>query len=143
MFKKYLKPAALLFLIVFSISCSSPRRTIAIENGWELLGELKVDFARDNDNLAINSATKYTGLRFKVEKREIKIRDLTVVFANLDKLQPAIDEIIPADQYSKIIELGAEGKDVRSIEFKYRTTGNVFKGRANVLVFGRRYVAPY
>lgn len=143
MFKKYLIPAAFIFLIAFSISCSSPRRTIAIENGWELLGEMKVDFARDNDNLSVNSSTKYTGLRFKVEKREIKIRDLTVVFANLDKLQPAIDEIIPADQYSKIIDLGAEGKEIRSIDFKYRTTGNIFKGRGTVLVFGRRYVAPY
>lgn len=142
MLKKYIIPVAFLFLLAFNLSCSSSRRTLAIEEGWELLGELKVDFARDNDKLDINSSTRYTALRFKVENREVKIRDLKVVFANLDKLEPAIDEVIPADEYSKIIELGADGKEVRSIEFKYRTTGNLLKGRANVLVFGRRFTLP-
>ncbi|MEJ7627122.1 MAG: hypothetical protein WKF35_09675 [Ferruginibacter sp.] len=139
MYKKYLLPLSFLFLVVFSISCGSARRTLAIEEGWELLGELTVDFARDSDKLDINSTTRYSALRFKVENREVKIRDLKIVFANLDKLEPSIDEVIPADQYSKIIELGPEGKDVRSIEFKYRTTGNLLKGRAKVLVFGKRY----
>ena len=142
MLKKYI-PAVVLFLMAMNFSCSSGRRTIAIEDGWELLGELKVDFARDKDVLEINSTTKYTAIRFKVENREIKVKDLKIVFASLDKLEPAIDEVIPADQYSKIIELGAEGREVRSVEFKYRTTGNLFKGRANMLVFGKRYVAPF
>lgn len=73
----------------------------------------------------------------------MKIQELKVVFANLDKLEPAIDEEIQADQYSKIIELGADGKEVRSVEFKYRTTGNLLKGRAKILVFGKRQVALY
>lgn len=139
MLQRIITPLILCSLIIFTLSCGSSRRTIAIEDGWEMLGELKVDFARDKDELAINSTTSYTALRFKVENREIKIRDLKIVFANLDKLEPAIDEIIPADQFSKIIDLGYEGKVLRSIEFKYRTTGNLFKGRANVLVFGKRF----
>jgi len=142
MIKKYIS-VAFLFLLFISSSCSSSRRTIAIEDGWELLGELKADFARDSDKLEINSTNKYTAIRFRVEEREVKIRDLKIVYANLDKLEPSIEEIIPADQYSKIIDLGAEGKEVRSIEFKYRTTGSLLKGRGNILVFGKRYVAPY
>jgi hypothetical protein len=142
MIKKYIA-LAFAFLLFINFSCSSSRRTIAIEDGWELLGEMKVDFARDNDKLEINSTTKYTAIRFRVEKREVKIKDLKVVFANLDKLEPAIDEVIPADQYSKVIDLGGEGKEVRSIEFKYRTTGSLLKGRANILVFGRRYTSAY
>ena len=139
MFKRYIASFLFSLLVLFTLSCGSPRRTIAIEDGWEMLGEMRVDFARDKDELAINSTTSYTALRFKVEKREIKIRDLKIVYANLDKLEPSIDEVIPADQFSKIIDLGYEGKVLRSIEFKYRTTGNLFKGRANVLVFGKRF----
>src|SRR5687767_4007259 len=95
--------SALLFL---NISCGSSRRTLAVEEGWELLGERTVNFARDFDKLDVNSTNRYTAIRFKVERREVKIRDLKIVYANLDKLEPSIDEIIPADQYSKIIELG-------------------------------------
>src|SRR6476661_5602391 len=88
MIRKY---TLLLLLAVYACtSCNSSRRTIAIEEGWEMLGDMKVDFARDKDALQINSSTRYTAIKFKVEKREIKIRDLKIVFANMDKLEPSI-----------------------------------------------------
>ncbi len=134
----------LIFLISITIfsSCGSTRRSIAIEEGWELLGESKVDFVRDKDQVDVISSNRYTALRFKVEKREIRLNDLHVVYQNGDKLSPVIDELISADQYSRDIELGPEGKSIRSVDFKYRTTGNILKGRGNVLLFGKRYVPP-
>lgn len=140
---KYLFIIAFIALVFVSYSCGSSRRTVAIEEGWEILGELTVNFGRDRDALQINSSSKYSALRFKIEERAVKIQELKVVFANLDKLEPAIDEEVQADQYSKIIELGPDGKEVRSVEFKYRTTGNLLKGRAKILVFGKRYVPLY
>lgn len=140
---KYLLGITLLALITISFSCGSSRKTVAIEEGWEILGELTVNFGRDRDILQVNSSSKYSALRFKIEERAVKIQELKVVFANLDKLEPAIDEEVQADQYSKIIELGQDGKEVRSVEFKYRTTGNLLKGRAKILVFGKRFVPLY
>jgi len=124
------------------ISCGSSRRTVAIEEGWELLGERKVDFIRDKDELTVNSRNEFTALRFKVEDRDVRISYLKIYFKNGDILQPAIDEVIPANQNSKIIELGREGRPIDKIEFKYRTSGgNILEGRANVLVFGKKYYA--
>ena len=128
-----------LSLTAIVISCGPPRRSIAIEEGWDLIGELKVNFVRDKDAIEVHSSYRFTDLRFKVEKREIRLHSLTVYFQNGDKLSPALDDVIPADQYSRDIELSPEGKYISKIEFKFRTTGNVLKGRANVLVFGRRY----
>jgi hypothetical protein len=120
-------------------ACGPTRRSIAIEEGWDLLGEQKVNFVKDKDALEVHSSYKYTAIRFKVEGHEIKLNDLKVYYQNGDKLEPALDEIIAADQYSREIELSLDGKFVNKIEFKYHTTGNIFKGRANVLVFGKRY----
>ena len=140
--KKLLTIFILLVTIFTTLSCSSTRRSIAIEEGWELLGESKVNFVRDRDQVDVISANRFTAIRFKVEKRDIRLNDLNVVYQNGDKLAPVIDEVIVADQYSRDIELGPEGKAIRSVDFKYRTTGNVLKGRGNVLVFGKRYVQP-
>ena len=140
--KKLLTVFILLGTIFTILSCSSTRRSIAIEEGWELLGESKVNFVRDRDQVDVISANRFTAIRFKVEKRDIRLNDLNVVYQNGDKLAPVIDEVIVADQYSRDIELGPEGKAIRSVDFKYRTTGNVLKGRGNVLVFGKRYVQP-
>lgn len=140
---RYFLIICFLALTVTSISCGSSRRTVAIEEGWELLGELKVNFGRDRDVLQVNSSSRYSALRFKIEERAVNVQELKIVFANLDKLEPAIDEEFQPDQYSKIIELGPEGKEVRSAEFRYRTTGSLLKGRAKILVFGKRFVPLY
>jgi hypothetical protein len=135
--------AGILILSVLLASCGSNRRSIAIEEGWELLGEQKVNFVKDKDVIEVRSTNKFTAIRFKVEEHEIRLNELTVQFQNGDKLSPAVDAIIAPDQSSRVIELGAEGRYITKIEFKYRTTGNVLSGRANVLVFGKRYREPY
>jgi hypothetical protein len=140
--KKIITALILFITVIGFLSCGSSRRSIAIEEGWELLGESKVDFIRDKDQVDVISSNRYTALRFKVEKRDIRLNDLNVVYQNGDKLSPVIDDVIVADQYSRDIELGPEGKSIRSVDFKYRTTGSMLKGRGNVLLFGKRYVPP-
>ncbi|RYE56812.1 MAG: hypothetical protein EOP48_07180 [Sphingobacteriales bacterium] len=123
-------------------SCSSSRKTIAIEEGWELIGETKVNFVRDRSSIQVMSSTPFTDIRFKVENKAIRLKSLDVVFQNGDKLAPLVDSEIEADQYSRDISLGPEGRSIRSIDFNYRSKGNLLKGRAKVLVFAKRYVAP-
>lgn len=123
-------------------SCSSSRKTIAIEEGWEMIGESKAAFIRDRDEVIITSANTFTAIRFKVEDKAIRLKELNVVFQNGDKLAPMVDDVVEADQYSREISLGPEGRSIRSVEFSYRSKGNLLKGRANVLIFAKRYVAP-
>ncbi|MDB5252561.1 MAG: hypothetical protein JWP27_1730 [Flaviaesturariibacter sp.] len=124
------------------LSCGSARQTVVLEKDWEMLGQQKVNFVRDKDEIDVTSDQRFTAVRFRVEDRAVRINDLTIFFTNGDKLEPSIDDEIAADQYSRVIELNPEGRTIDKIEFRYRTTGNVLKGRANVLVLGKRY-NPY
>ena len=134
---KKLLPVVVLLMVLNS--CGPSRRSIAIEEGWDLIGERKVNFVKDKDVLDVHSSYKFTAIRFKVEGHDVRLNGLKIYYQNGDKLEPALDDVITADQYSREIELSLDGKFVNKIEFKYHTTGNVFKGRANVLVFGKRY----
>jgi hypothetical protein len=138
----YLSGILLISLNFILLSCSSSRKTIAIEEGWELIGETKVNFVRDRSSIDILNSTPYTALRFKVENKAIRLKSFNVVFQNGDKLAPLVDSEIEADQFSRDFELGPEGRSIRSIDFSYRSKGNVLKGRARVLIFAKRYVAP-
>ena len=137
---RYSSSILIFFLLV---SCGSSRKSIGVEEGWELLSEQKVNFVRDKDEVTIQSRNQFTAIRFKVEDRDVRINDLKIYFQNGDKLEPNLDAVIPADQYSREIELARDGRYIDKIEFKYRTTGNVLKGRANVLVIGKRYSPGY
>lgn len=126
-------------LLLLFASCTTTR-SIAIEEGWELLGERKVNFVRDKDDINVTSRNEFTALRFKVENRDIRLNYLKIHFRNGDVLQPAIDEIINANQNSHVIELARDGRPIDKVEFKYHTTGsNVLEGRASVLLFGKKY----
>jgi hypothetical protein len=130
---------AIIFLMIVNTSCGPARRSLTIEEGWDLLGEKKVDFVKSTDVIEVHSSYKFSAIRFKIEKHEVRLNELKITFQNGDKLEPSLDDVLPADQYSREIELSPDGKFVNKIEFKYRTTGNIFKGRANLLVFGKRY----
>lgn len=134
----------LMTLIIFSMAaCSSSRRSIGIEEGWELLSESKVNFVRDKDEINVDSRNQFTAIRFKVEERDIRLNDIKIYFENGDHLAPNIDDEIKAGEFSRIIELARDGRYIDKIEFRYRTTGNILKGRANVLVIGQRYNPGY
>jgi len=142
-FKALYFTGVFLSAILLLTSCGSSRRTVGIEEGWELLSERKVNFVRDKDEIEIKSRHMFTAIRFAVEDREVQINELKIFFQNGDKLEPALNETINAGQSSRIIDIALEGRYIDKIEFRYRTTGNVLKGRANVLVFGKRYNPGY
>lgn len=146
--KKYfsyrLLTLGLLFVSVITISsCFTTRRSIPLEEGWELLGEEKVNFVRDKDELIVSSRNQFTDIRFRIEGKEVRLHDLKIYFENGDKLEPSVDFIIPADRDSRNIELAKDGRTISKIEFQYRTTGSILKGRANVLVYGKKYVSGF
>lgn len=137
--KNSLWVCAFLMALVTFTSCGGSRRVLGIEEGWEILGEQKVNFVRDKDEIIPRSRNEFIAIRFLVENRDIRLSDLKVQFANGDKLEPNVDVVIPAGQNSRIIELAREGRAIDKITFRYRTTGNVLKGRSRVVVLGQRY----
>ena len=142
-FLKGLKFTLFISLVMISFSCGSTRNSIAVEEGWELLGETKAGFIRETDVINVNSRNQFTAIRFKVEGAEIKLSELGVFFESGDKLSPAVDETIPAGKESRLIELAADGRTITKIELKYRTVGSIIKKKANILVFGKRYHTGY
>jgi hypothetical protein len=140
--KKIFGLALLSSLVLLAVSCGSARRTLVVEEGWEMLGQAKVNFVRDKDVVDVTSENKYTAIKFRVEDREIRLNDLKIYFTNGDKLEPSMDDVIGKDQYSRLIEVGKEGRMIDKVEFTFRTTGNLLKGRANIIVLGKKY-DPY
>ncbi|HEY6954714.1 MAG TPA: hypothetical protein VI385_05685 [Flavisolibacter sp.] len=129
--------------LVSLLSCHSSRRSLGIEEGWDLLAEKKVNHVRDKDIIDVKNRTLYTALRFKVEDRDIRLNELKIYFDNGDKLEPNVDETLASNQFSRVIDLGREGRYIDHIEFKYRSVGSVVSGRATVLVLARRYYRDY
>lgn len=129
-------------IIIFS-SCGSTTKTIAVEDGWELLGDTKAGYIRETDVINVTSRNQFTALKFRVEGQQLKLNSLGVYFDNGDKLSPAVSDIITPGTESRIIELGAQGRYISKIELRYRSDGKFLSKKAKVYVFGRRYHVGY
>lgn len=127
-------------IVITSFSSCGSAKTIAVEEGWDLLGEQKVNFVRDRDQIKVYNQTFYSAVKFQILNKDVHLNDVNVVYPNGDKLNPSVDEDIAAGAFSKEIQLDPLGKEIRSIEFSYRSRGNILKGRARVLVFGKRSI---
>lgn len=139
LFIKCCKLALFISIITILSSCSSSKKNVLTPQGWVVIGETKANFIRETDVIKIYSLDRFTDIRFRVEDQAIKLSEMTIYFENGDKLTPNVDNVIEADQYSKIINLADNGKKIDRIEFKYRTTGSILKGRGKIIVIGRAY----
>ena len=70
----------LILCVLFNTACGPSRRSVAVEEGWELIAERKVNFIKDKDEVIIESRNQFTAIRFKVEDRDIRLNGLKVVF---------------------------------------------------------------
>jgi hypothetical protein len=137
--RKMFLPALIAIIVTGATSCAPATRTLAVEEGWELIGEEKANFVKDKDEIMVNSTSLFTDIRIKVENKKLILHNFKVVYPNGDKMQPAMPSVLSPNQYSPAIHLSPTGKQIRSVEFKYRSTGNILKGRGRVLIFGKRY----
>ncbi len=119
---------------LFIVALSS----FSIQADWKLLGERSVKFSSDKDIIKVGGNDWYSKLKIKVVDAPLHIGDMDVIFENGEKFDIAIKENIRQGGESRVIDLPGGERRIDRIEFRYRTTGRLRNGTANVIVFGRR-----
>ncbi|MEP7321519.1 MAG: hypothetical protein ABI761_06355 [Saprospiraceae bacterium] len=105
---------------------------------WKVIGERSVKFTTDRDVIRVGGNDWYSKLKIKVVDAPLHISDFDVIFENGERFDVAIKENIREGGESRVIDLPGRERRIDRIEFKYRTTGKLIRGTANVIVFGRR-----
>jgi hypothetical protein len=107
-------------------------------NDWKIIGERSVKFSSDRDVIKVGGNDWYTKLKIKVVDAPLHISNFDVIFENGERFDVAIREDIRKGGESRVIDLPGQERRIDRIEFRYRTTGRLRGGTANVIVFGRR-----
>ena len=59
----------LILCVLFNTACGPSRRSVAVEEGWELIAERKVNFIKDKDEVIIESRNTISKCRGKFSFR--------------------------------------------------------------------------
>lgn len=105
---------------------------------WEKLGERQVAFSADRDVIPVGARVPYVKLKLVVQDRPIEVLDLKIHFGNGEVKDVAVRARIAAGGETRAIDLPGERRLIERVTLVYRTEGRRRKGKAHVVVFGKR-----
>jgi len=120
--------------IIFSFSFAD----LSAQPGkWQVLGKRKVNMRADHDEIPVTVLSGvFTGLKFKVLFAPIYVKNFRVFYGNGTSENFVINKRIPKGTFTRVIDLKGNKRVIKKINLNYTTIPN-FKGKAEVIVFGR------
>jgi hypothetical protein len=127
----------MLFLVTInsSLMAQAPKVVMSDTDGWHKIGESKVDFKNETDKMLILVANRFSSLKIKVTEAPIKLESFIIYFDNKEKKIVPIGQEFKAPGETKKVDLGGE-KNVKEVEFTYKTVGNQKEKKAHVELWG-------
>lgn len=105
---------------------------------WDKIGTESVDYTIDHDVVSLNKSQQtYTSLKIKVTNGTLNIHKATVHFANGDKQDIELPEVMDKDNDGKLIDLAGNKRIIEKVTFWYDTE-NKNKEKATVEVWARK-----
>ncbi len=130
----------ILFVIAGSYGTAFSQQTTVISNdtlGWYKIGEAKVDFKKDRDEILVLGADKFKSIKLKIFNAPIDLKDLEIYFENGKRQDVKINKSIKEAGETSVIDLEGSGqRSLKKIDFVYKTMPNNMDVKAYVEVWG-------
>lgn len=124
-------------MTVFSSFTQTTHVTNAPFGRWEKLGERKVNYAVDRDEIAVGAIEGFfDALKIKVRKAPINMYKMVVHFGNGETKEIELRDNIRAGGESRVIDLPGNNRVITKVVFWYDTK-NAANRRAEVELWGR------
>ncbi len=116
---------------------NNPTADMYDRKGWVKVGEANADLRKDRDVINVTNYNRFTAMKFFVTEASLEIMDLNVYFANGDKQDISVRSMIKEGGESRVIDLDGKTRDIKRIEFVYKTAPNQGKDRAHVEIWAK------
>lgn len=104
---------------------------------WKFIGQKEAKYGPDRDVMFVQGNDVFKALKIKVVDAPLDMMDFDIYFENGEKMNVPIQKNFRQGEESRVIDLPGNKRRIDRISFLYDTQG-VMKGRANVLVYGKR-----
>lgn len=111
---------------------------LAKEGDWVKLGERRVMLVHDHDTIPVTVARgDFRKIQLRVRKNGIYIHHLSVEYSNGAPDWIPISMHIPAERYSRVVDLRGGDRFIRRVDISYRAVRNS-RERSEVQIWARR-----
>ncbi len=106
--------------------------------GWEAVGSREVNFHADHDIIEVPGTKAYRSLMLQVVGGDLDMFNVKVTFANGETYSPDTRFHFDSNTRSRTLDLPGNLRDIRRINFYYRSVKGGGEGHATIKVFGRK-----
>lgn len=126
-----------LFLAVNSVSAQQPGVVLSDKSGWHKIGETKVNFKTETDEIIVIGANRFSAIKIKVTEAPVNIKSFDIHFDKGDVQSVTIGENIKAPGETRVIQLDGKGERIiRKVTFRYNTAAGNAGNRAHLELWG-------
>lgn len=104
---------------------------------WSRLGSREVDFRTEKDVIEADGEGPFQRMLVKVEGGDIEMFDIKVVFGNGGRFSPTTRLTFNPNSRSRVIDLPGATRNIRRVEFTYRSIAGGREGRATVTLYAK------
>ncbi len=104
---------------------------------WRIIGQKEAAYGPDRDVLFVKGNDIFSAVKIKVVDAGLNMKDMDIHFENGQIQHVPLQKNFHQGEESRVIDLPGNKRRIEKITFLYDTKG-VMKGKANVIVFGRR-----
>lgn len=124
-------------LLISSAATAAPLPVLDVFHGWEKLGEKKVNFKADRDEIRVTAHDGlFTALKLTVKDAGINLHRAVVHFANGQTQTVNVKQNIARGQSSRVLNLNGNRRIIQKVVLYYDTK-NRARQRATVELWGR------
>lgn len=121
-----------------ALKAQQPAVVISDKTGWHKIGETKVDFTKDRDEVLVMGADKFATMKFKVTDAPIDITDVEIFYESGDNQKVNLGSAIKAPGESRAIDLNGGERRIKKIVLMYKTIPNYKDKKAHVEIWGNK-----
>jgi hypothetical protein len=120
------------------LKAQQPAVVVSDKTGWHKIGETKVDFTKDHDEVSVIGSDKFAMMKFKVTDAAIDIMDVEVYYESGDNQKVNLGSSIKAAGESRTIDLNGGERRIKKIVFTYKSIPNYKDKKSHVEIWGMK-----
>lgn len=119
-----------------NVSAQKPAIMASDKTGWHKIGETKVDFKKESDEIVVWFADRFDAIKFKVKDAPVEFTSMDVYFESGDVQNVMLNATIKAPGETRIIDLKGGERNLKKIVFVYKTLPNRKDEKAHIELWG-------
>ncbi len=118
------------------MKAQQPTVVMSDKTGWHKIGETKVDFTKDKDEVIVMGADRFAKIKFKVTDAPIEFTAIEIFYESGDNQKIPMSTLIKSPGESRTIDLNGGERSLKKIVFMYKTIPNYKDKKAHVEIYG-------